>query len=197
MLKFLEKAKNFYSWINFGNFVLLITAKTICEILLVVGGISYMPWYSNIGLVIAGIGALGFVYDFYQSYKKRTIPINKAVDIVEAHLKNNAATHTSLDTIFWNRNSGYSTETKNIMLLIFAACRDKKLSLLGKEGFRSEREISYLDVNPDKIKFSKDGCPEIYDYSHNLMFTDLSLEKIRFFKWLKDLSKYEEKHGAA
>ncbi len=46
-----------------------------------------MPWYSNIGLVVAGIGALGIAYDFYQNHKKRTIPIMKAVYLVESYLK--------------------------------------------------------------------------------------------------------------
>ena len=137
MLKFLEKARNCNSWFSLGEHVVTVVWWLICKsILISIGGVIIMPWYSNIGLVIAAIGALGLVYDFYQSYKKRTIPINKAVDIVEAHLKNNAATHTSLDTIFWNRNSGYSKETKNIMLLIFAACRDKKPWLLIKYALK-------------------------------------------------------------
>ena len=149
-----------------------------------------MPWYSNVGFVFISLGLLMICYDLYKSYIQRTLPFNKAVDIARTHLKNHAATNTSfLDAISWNDNSGYSIETKNIMLLIFTACKERKLSLLGKEWFCSIREISYLDIDLDKIRFSKDGYPEIYDYSHNLMFTNLSLEKGKFFKWLKGLSK--------
>ncbi len=69
-----------------------------------------MPWYSNIGLVIAGIGALGLVYDFYQNYKKRTIPIMEAVYLVESYLKKKNAKikHNITDVVFWDCESIYS-----------------------------------------------------------------------------------------
>ena len=149
-----------------------------------------MPWYSTVGFVFVGLGLFMISYDLYKSYTQRTLPFNKAVDIAKSHLKNHAAINiSSSDAIFWNDNTGYSAETKNIMLLIFAACRDKKLNLFGNEGCLPKREIPYLYIDLDKIKFSEDGYPEIYDYSNNPMFTELSLEKVRFFKWLKGLSK--------
>ncbi len=154
MLEFLEKAKNFYSWVNFGNFVLLITAKTICEILLVVGGISYMPWYSNIGLVIAGIGALGLVYDFYQNYKKRTIPIMEAVYLVESYLKRKNAKirYDMADVVFWDSKSIYSGDLKGIMLLIFKACKEDNLALFGKQGALPERKIEPFEIDKPELR---------------------------------------------
>jgi hypothetical protein len=44
-----------------------------------------MPWYSYIGFGIVAIGAALFIHDFYQNYKKTTLPFNKAVDIAKAH----------------------------------------------------------------------------------------------------------------
>lgn len=191
MLKFLEKARNCNSWFSLGEHVVTVVWWLICKsILISIGGVIIMPWYSNVGFVFISFGLLMICYDLYKSYIQTTLSFNKAVDIAKIHLKNHVAINTSsLDAIFWNDNSGYSTETKNIMLLIFKACRENKLSLLGKEGFCSEKEIPYWDIDLDKIRFSKDGYPEIYDYSHNLMFTNLSLEKGKFFKWLKVLSK--------
>jgi hypothetical protein len=150
-----------------------------------------MPWYSNIGLVIAGIGALGFVYDFYQNYKKRTIPIMEAVYLVESYLKkkNVKIRYNTADVVFWDSDSIYSSNIKGIMLLIFKACKEGKLNLFGKQGGLPEIKIEHFEINENKVHCpQKKYLPQINNSQGNPIFVDLTLEKKGLVEWIKILA---------
>ena len=140
-----------------------------------------MPWYSNIGLVIAGIGALGLVYGFYQNYKKRTIPIMETipsmegVDMIKSHPLEDFS--LTMDAIFSNQHSEHSTDTKQLILFILEQSKNGKLSLFGKKKHLSEEKISSYDIKPERLGFDQNDIPLIYNFNHKILYKELRVYK--------------------
>ena len=150
-----------------------------------------MPWYSNIGFVVAGIGALGIAYDFYQNHKKRTIPIMKAVYLVEIYLKRKNAKikYDMVDVVFWDSESIYSGNRKGIILLILKACKEGKLALFGKQRALPERKIALFEIDQDRVQCcKKKSLPQINNRHGTPIFVDLTLEKKELVEWIKTLA---------
>lgn len=177
-MNFLKKTKSFYSWFSFSNFLASTVKKTICEIVLFIGGIGSMPWYSYIGFVVASIGALGLAHDFYQRYKPGYTLIEAATKI-----------YPILKKLAINIEDAESLKAEDSFEEVLWRARNPK-----KREQRLELDRNIEDSINFLGNFIKNGALPLYGKSANgKEYEQIPTEKMRY--WSQDYTKlYTKEH---
>lgn len=185
LISHLKRIKEWYSWVSFGKMVIVITPKIVVEIIIWVGGLAYMPWYSHIGLVVASVGFLLLALDFYLQYKLKAVPFYEAIIWVEKSLKKTQKNIQGDKGLFLARGCSYSWIKKEIMAYLFEACQRGKITLFGRGENLPETEIDPVCIDSQRIVF-KNNLPIILNYQNDVMFKDLAVDKYELLKWVKE-----------